>query len=145
MTLKRISPAEAAKLISDEGYVLVDVRSVPEFEAGHPAGAYNVPLNHAGANGMTPNPDFLRVMEATFPKDRKLVVACKAGGRSMKAATMLIQAGYSDVVDQRAGWSGAADPFGQGIEPGWQASGLPVATTAESGHAWSELVSTSKT
>jgi len=139
MTFKRVSPTEAAKLIDEEGYVLVDVRSVPEFDAGHPKGAFNVPLNHAGAAGMTPNPDFVRVVTATFPKDAKLVVACKAGGRSMKAATLLVQAGFTNVVDQRAGWSGAADPFGKGIEPGWHSSGLPAATDAEAGRSWKEL------
>lgn len=139
MTVRRVSPAEAQQLIVDQGYVLIDVRSVPEFEAGHPSGAFNVPLNHAGPTGMVPNPDFLRVVEASFPRDAKLVVACKAGGRSIKAAQMLVQAGYVDVVDQRAGWSGAADPFGQGIEPGWQASGLPSATEAMPGHGWDAL------
>lgn len=144
MTFKRVSPAEAQKLIDDEGYQFIDVRSVPEFDAGHPKGAFNVPLNHAGPAGMTPNPDFLRVVQATFPKDAKLVVACKAGGRSMKAATILVDAGFTNVVDQRAGWSGAADPFGKGIEPGWAASGLPTAQTPEDGRSWEALVSLAK-
>ena len=54
MTFKRVSPAEAAKLVDEEGYQFIDVRSVPEFDAGHPKGAFNVPLNHAGPAGMTP-------------------------------------------------------------------------------------------
>ena len=29
-----------------EGYTYVDVRSIPEFEQGHPEGAVNVPLLH---------------------------------------------------------------------------------------------------
>ena len=36
--IKRVSPAEA-KTLMDEGYVYLDVRSEPEFAAGHPAGA----------------------------------------------------------------------------------------------------------
>ena len=28
-----------------EGYIYVDVRSIPEFEQGHPEGAVNVPLH----------------------------------------------------------------------------------------------------
>lgn len=144
MTVKRVSPAEAAKLIDDEGYVLVDVRTVPEFDAGHPKGAFNIPLNHASATGMTPNPDFLKVVQARFPTDAKLVVACKAGGRSMKAAATLAAAGYTNLVDQRAGWSGAADPFGQGMEAGWQAAGLPTSLEAEPGHRWSELSEAAK-
>ncbi len=144
MSLRRVSPQEAQQLIAEQGYVLLDVRSVPEFEAGHPEGAYNVPLNHAGPSGMAPNPEFLKVVEANFPRDTKLVVACKAGGRSIKAAQALLEAGYADVIDQRAGWSGAADPFGKGLEPGWQACGLPTAVSAEPGRSWNELAAKAK-
>ncbi|HEY3253455.1 MAG TPA: rhodanese-like domain-containing protein, partial [Polyangiaceae bacterium] len=41
--IKPVTPEEAAELLS-QGHVYVDVRSEPEFEAGHPAGALNVPL-----------------------------------------------------------------------------------------------------
>lgn len=139
MSVRRVGPTEAKSLIDEHGYVLIDVRSVPEFEAGHPEGAFNVPLNHAGPSGMVPNPDFLSVVAARFPKDQKLVIACKAGGRSLKAASMLVAAGYVDIVDQRAGWSGASDPFGQGLEPGWQAAGLPTALEPASGRSYAEL------
>ncbi len=123
--LKRVSPVEAKQLV-DEGYVYVDVRSVPEFEAEHPTGARNVPLMHMGPGGMTPNGEFLSVMEARFPKDAKIVVGCKAGGRSLRAAQLLISHGYGNVVDQRAGFDAARDPFGQVTEQGWKAAGLPV-------------------
>jgi len=130
MAVKRVSPAEARDLIDKEGYLYVDVRSVPEFAAGHPQGAYNVPLMNMGPGGMTPNPDFLAVMGA-FPKDAKLVVGCKAGGRSARASSLLESAGYTSVVDQRAGFEGAPDPAtGRLSEPGWRPAGLPVATEA---------------
>jgi rhodanese-related sulfurtransferase len=130
MAVKRVSPAEARDLIEKQGYVYVDVRSVPEFVAGHPTGAYNVPLMNMGPGGMTPNPDFLAVM-ATFPKDAKLVVGCKTGGRSARAASMLESAGYTSLVDQRAGFEGAPDPAtGRISEPGWRPAGLPVSTEA---------------
>lgn len=121
--VKRVSPQEAKELIDQQGYVYVDVRSIPEFDAGHPAGSYNVPLNHMGAMGMTPNPDFMAVMEKAFPKDAKLVLGCKGGGRSLRAAGLLEQAGFTAVVDQRAGFDGHA-------EPGWQPAGLPVSSAA---------------
>ena len=111
-----------------DGYVYVDVRSVPEFEAGHPQGAYNVPLMHMGPGGMAPNPDFVRVMQSAFPdKTAKLIVGCKAGGRSARAASALEAVGYTAVVDQRAGYEGAPDPqTGRVAEPGWRPAGLPV-------------------
>ena len=53
MAIKRISPEEARALVEDQGYSYLDVRSVPEFEAGHPVGAYNIPLLHMGPGGMS--------------------------------------------------------------------------------------------
>jgi rhodanese-related sulfurtransferase len=141
--IERISPEEAKRRL-DEGWVYVDVRSVPEFEQGHPSGAYNVPLMHMGPGGMEPNPDFMTTMERVFPRDAKLVIGCKSGGRSLRAAEMLAAAGYTNVVDQRAGFGGARDSFGQLSEKGWEAAGLPVSTTPEPGRTWSELSETTK-
>jgi rhodanese-related sulfurtransferase len=123
--MKRVSPKEAQELMG-AGWTYLDVRSVPEFEQGHPAGAVNVPLMHTGAAGMTPNEDFLAVVGAAFPKETKLVVGCQAGGRSARAAQLLEAAGYSELADQRAGFGGSRDGGGRTIELGWAAQGLPV-------------------
>jgi len=139
MPLERISPEEALRLMQEKGYVYVDVRSVPEFEAGHPTGAYNVPLMHMGAGGMQPNPQFLDAMKASFADDAKLVLGCRSGGRSKRAADMLIAQGFTRVVDQRAGFEGATDPFGKMAEPGWRPQQLPIATQAEPGRSWAEV------
>jgi rhodanese-related sulfurtransferase len=126
---KRILPKEAAALVA-EGWAYLDVRSIPEFEEGHPAGAANVPLLHLQNGRMVPNADFKRVVEANYPKDAKIVVGCKAGGRSLQAATLMEAAGYSSVVDMRGGFHGERDGFGRASVPGWVAEGLPVETTA---------------
>jgi rhodanese-related sulfurtransferase len=139
MSVKRVSPEEAKALVDTEGYVYLDVRSIPEFDAGHPEGAYNIPLLHMTPGGMQPNPDFMDVVQANFDKDAKLVIGCKAGGRSLRAAQAMIQAGYPNVIDQRAGFVGATDAFGQVTEPGWQPKALPVATRAAEGRAYGEL------
>jgi rhodanese-related sulfurtransferase len=124
----RVSPAEAHDLITRDGYAYVDVRTEAEFVAGHPAGAYNVPFQLPLGDGMTDNPDFLRVMHATFTTDTPLVVGCRSGQRSLRAARALVDAGFSHVVDQRAGWAGVRSPFGELTEKGWQAAGLPAET-----------------
>ena len=98
MSVKRISPEEAHELVTGGGYAYLDVRSVPEYEAGHPTGAFNVPLMHQGAAGMEPNPAFASVVQAVFPKDAKLIVGCKAGGRSKRAAEILSGLGYGEAA-----------------------------------------------
>jgi len=77
---------------------------------------------------MTPNPKFLEIMKAHFAPDAKIITGCQAGGRSLRAARALVGAGFTNVIDQRAGWSGAKDPFGQVIEQGWSRAGLPTET-----------------
>jgi rhodanese-related sulfurtransferase len=136
--ITRISPQEASEKLA-QGWAYVDVRTSEEFEAGHPAGALNIPIAHAGPGGMVPNPEFMSVMSATFPKDSKIVVGCKAGGRSLRAAQALVAAGFTGIVDQRAGWDGARGPFGQVTEPGWLPSGLPTEEGQPPGRSWSDL------
>jgi rhodanese-related sulfurtransferase len=137
-TPKRVSPAEAQQLLA-EGYVYVDVRSIPEFDEAHPVGAVNVPLLNMGPGGMTPNPEFLEVMTRAFPKDAKLVIGCKAGGRSLKAATALLDAGFVNIIDQRAGFDGVRDAFGAYTEKGWSPSGLPVEKGATPGATYADV------
>ncbi len=138
MAVKRVSPEEAQELLAKDGYVYLDVRSIPEFESGHPEGAYNVPLLHYGPGGMTPNPDFLSVVEKRFPRDAKLVVGCKMGGRSRQAASVLESAGYTNLADQVCGFEG-----GPG-QPGWRPKGLPVALQAAADHTYEGLSKAAK-
>ena len=44
MSVKQINVRQAHELQQTENYTYVDVRSVPEYDKGHPAGAHNVPL-----------------------------------------------------------------------------------------------------
>ena len=137
MAIRSVSPEEAAALLA-EGYVYVDVRSEPEFEAGHVPGALNVPLLHAGPGGMTANPEFLPVMQEAFGKGEKLIVGCKAGGRSKKAADQLAQAGFTELTDMSAGWDGSRDAFGR-LVPGWSKQGLPVEPGTPPGQAYADV------
>lgn len=137
--VRRVSPEEAYKLY-EEGYILVDVRSEGEFVEGHPAGAYNVPLLHTMPGGArAPNPDFLRVMKAHFPTSTRLLLTCRSGQRSLRAAEMLRQEGYTDLIDQRSGFDGVRDAFGTLVERGWKASKLPISFEAEAGRSYAEL------
>jgi rhodanese-related sulfurtransferase len=135
--VKQVTPEEAAKLL-EQGYVYIDVRSEPEFEQGHPPGAINVPISHATPSGMAPNAEFLEVMQRAFAKDAKLVVGCKSGGRSKRALSLLQQAGFSELMDMPAGWTGARDAFGR-PQPGWVGAGLPAESGAPAGQRYSDV------
>jgi rhodanese-related sulfurtransferase len=136
--IKRISPQEANEKLA-EGWTYVDVRTTEEFAEGHPAGAVNVPIMHSSGGGMAPNTDFVRVMSAAFARDAKIVCGCKAGGRSLRAAQVLAGEGFTNVLDQRAGWDGARNPFGQVVEPGWLRAGLPTEQGQPPGRSWEDM------
>jgi rhodanese-related sulfurtransferase len=127
MTIKHITVDQAQQQCG-EGATYLDVRSIPEFAAGHPEGAFNIPLLHLDpATGqMRPNPEFLSVVRAAFPPDTTLVVGCKMGGRSAQACEILASAGFHDVANVLGGFGGAPQ-FGH---QGWVQAGLPVETAA---------------
>ena len=138
MPTRRVSPEEALALMREQGYEYLDVRSVPEFEQGHPEGAWNVPLLHMGPAGSGPNPEFLDVVERLFPREAPLVVGCRTANRSEQAAGLLERAGYTSLVIQAAGFAGARDEFGRFL-PGWGEAGLPTSREARPGRAWADL------
>lgn len=86
---------------------VVDVREAAEFEGplGHVPGAELVPLATVGAAAVA------------WPKDRPLLVVCRSGGRSARAAAVLGQAGFSHLYNLSGGMLA------------WNDAGLPVAHT----------------
>ena len=137
--MKHATVHEAHQL-QQQGATYVDVRSTQEFAAGHPDGAFNVPLLEPDDRGqMAENPDFLRVMKAVFPRDARLLVGCQAGVRSMRAAQMLESFGFSDVTNVRGGFGGGRSPMGA-IDPGWSPSGLPVESGAPAERSYETLL-----
>ncbi|SEA26446.1 Rhodanese-related sulfurtransferase [Bowdeniella nasicola] len=88
-----------------DGYVLLDVREDEEWEAGHAPGALHIPLGDL--------PD--RIDELP---DEDLLVVCRTGGRSGRAAAWLNQNGY-DAYNVDGGMTS------------WHQAGLPV--TSEDG------------
>jgi rhodanese-related sulfurtransferase len=130
MTIPQTTPPEAYDTLQQHpDAVYLDVRTAPEFEAGHPAGARLVPVLLLGADGQArPNPDFIAEVEAIAGHDTKLLVGCQAGGRSQRACELLRDAGFTDVTNVRGGFGGARDQTGRTVIPGWRETGLPVET-----------------
>ncbi len=79
VTTDDLSAAQAA------GAEVLDVRTDEEWASGHVPGARHIPL------------DDLPARWEELPRDGRLYVICAAGGRSMRAATALIEAGIDAV------------------------------------------------
>jgi len=137
--ITQIDPTRASELMQS-GTTYVDVRTVEEYAAGHPAGAVNVPAFVRDAIGqMAPNPDFLPVMQANFAPDAPLALGCRMGGRSMRACEVLARSGYTQLANVAGGFGGATDPFGRLVQPGWMQSGLPVERESAPGASYAAM------
>ena len=119
--------------------VMLDVRTVKEFEDGHPAGAINVPVAVPGLWGLEPNPDFLAVVAAAVPKDAEVIATCRTGQRSMMACQMLAADGWTKLANLRPGWAGHVDGRGRVQEAGWAALNLPSESGPQDGRNFEDL------
>jgi rhodanese-related sulfurtransferase len=139
--MKNVTAAEAHAL-QQQGHTYVDIRSSAEFASGHPQGAVNVPLieEDEESGQLLPNPDFVRVMQANFAPDAKLLIGCQSGGRSARATQILSTFGFVNVANVTGGFGGARDPMsGRVVDPGWAGSGLPVELTTAPGCGYRDL------
>lgn len=134
-------PKGAASLTSDaeSDWHLIDVRTVEEFEAGHPAGAWNIPIAFAGSFGPRPNPQFVEAVAACFDRDAGLILSCAVGARSEQACYVLAKSGFARLLNIDGGFSGSRDMLGRIREAGWLECGLPVAGEAEPGRGWADI------
>ena len=83
---------------------IVDVRTPEEFKEGHITNAVN--MNVTGD-------DFEKQIES-LDKEKPVMVYCKSGGRSARAASILKEKGFKNVYDLDGGiigWSKANKPI----------------------------------
>lgn len=115
--------------------VILDVRSTPEYRAGHPENSYNVPYPFiyqscddvgdvgpdddrrpdgacisGGPRIGQPAEDFVAYVEELFPlpeyADKPIYTMCRTGVRSVGAANRLTEAGYTNVRNMWEGFVG---------------------------------------
>lgn len=88
--------------------MLVDVRRLREFAAGHPVGAYNIPYPHIVDRG---DQDPERFIDEVYDlvdgdMDRQIMLLCRTGSRSVDAGNLLAEAGFTRVQNIWEGFVG---------------------------------------
>ena len=83
--------AEEAKQImdSEEGYIILDVRTQEEYDGGHIPGA--IVISHEEIAE--------KAEEALTDKDQLILVYCRSGRRSKLAAEALVELGYTNIKE----------------------------------------------
>lgn len=77
------------KLNAKENFVLLDVRTQEEYNAGHIAGAVLLPYDEINVKAAVMLPE----------KEKEIVLYCRSGRRSAIAKKSLVNLGYQKVVD----------------------------------------------
>ena len=86
----QISMNEAVEMMETEkDYIILDVRTIEEYEEGHIPGAICVPNETIGENVIEELPD----------KGQVILVYCRSGNRSKQAATKLAEQGYTNIYE----------------------------------------------
>ena len=90
MTYEQISMEEAKQLMAgEEGYVIMDARTIEEYANGHIPDAICIPNESIGD-----------VMPEKLPdKEQLILVYCRSGNRSKQASQKLAELGYTNVKE----------------------------------------------
>ncbi len=95
MKITQITPQEVIKIKDgNEDFMLIDIREDNEWDAGRIKGAIHV------GKGIIERDIHLHVPE----HDRKIVLYCGGGYRSVLAADSLQKMGYTNVISMDGGW-----------------------------------------
>jgi DMSO/TMAO reductase YedYZ molybdopterin-dependent catalytic subunit/rhodanese-related sulfurtransferase len=100
--------ARGARALLDAGALLLDVREPEEWQAQHAPDAVLMPMGQ------------VKQRQSELPRDRRIVVVCRSGGRSAATAESLRTWGF-DAVNLAGGMCA------------WASAGLPTATATDDG------------
>ncbi len=78
-----------SQMAKEENYILLDVRTIEEYNDGHIPGAINVANESIGTAEIAELPN----------KDQRIYVYCRSGNRSKQAAKKLVKLGYTNIVE----------------------------------------------
>ena len=92
----------AQRITNGDAPLILDVRTPAEYAEGHLPGAINIPHDELAS----------RFDELGVERDVEVVVYCRTGRRAGLAESVLVETGFSSVLDLNGhwrDWSGATD------------------------------------
>lgn len=91
--IQQKSPTEVKAMLGDDNVMMIDVRTEEELKtkAYDVENIVNIPLDEFDQH------------LSEIPKDKTIIVACRSGKRSSKAANILLENGYQNIVNLDGG------------------------------------------
>ena len=102
--IREVSAVEAHPAVDKAYSQFIDVRTPEEYTSGHAARAINIPLDDLTAN------------IGRLERNEPVYLICETGNRSKKAAGVLKEAGFNNVISVAGGTQA------------WRGAGLPIET-----------------
>jgi len=99
-----LKPGEAVQLMNREEPLVLDVRENNEYQAGYIQGAVHIPVGELEG----------RIKELEAWREKPVLIYCRAGQRSAKAAAVLKRQGFSQLYKLDGGMMA------------WQSGNLPI-------------------
>lgn len=88
-SINKLITSKEAKKMYDNGAIIIDVRTIEEYNEKHIKGAINIPLDEIEYN----------IKSEISNLETKIIVYCRSGNRSNMARNTLLKIGYKNVYD----------------------------------------------
>ena len=98
---RELTVGEAEVILKNENPLLLDVRTRGEFQRGHLAGAVLIPVQELQR----------RIKELDAYKSSEILLYCATGNRSTVASKILIDSGFTRILNMRRGIVGWAKQY----------------------------------
>ena len=88
--IKHVSMDDIVEIMNEnKNYIILDVRTIAEYNEGHIPNAICIPNETIGSNTISELPD----------KEQLILVYCRSGNRSKQAAEKLKKLGYTNLIE----------------------------------------------
>lgn len=90
MIIKHVSMDDIVQIMNEnKNYIILDVRTIEEYNEGHIPNAICIPNETIGNN----------LIDELSDKEQLILIYCRCGNRSKQAAEKLKQLGYTNLIE----------------------------------------------